>query len=328
MENREGARGGVANPVTNWKEGVEPGPCQAWPTSERSGPWGRGRDALPQSDKARGGAFFKVPNEERSRSGPVKRRGWGRGDGESGINTPRRWRRLLFSGSVTVSAVASSPAPFPSRERGLQRGSLKRAPRGPQRGAGVRRRRTCGQWGLVPWLRPPVQNGDGGSDEHPDAAGGGRLPGAAGERCTGTGEVRPEPGPEALRDRPRVRAPSRSGGSWRRGERDRERSQPLQLSPRAVRREAAAASKAMNGGGEGAAAPRGPERRPSPPRRGGMPGAPSARPLVYLIGARPGGPQLGRAPRLPAGGAAPPLPTPHPPAPGVCPAPSPEAGPT
>uniref|UniRef100_A0A9L0IAR2 MAX dimerization protein 1 n=1 Tax=Equus asinus TaxID=9793 RepID=A0A9L0IAR2_EQUAS len=135
MENREGARGGVANPVTNWKEGVEPGPCQAWPTSERSGPWGRGPDALPQSDKARGGAFFKVPNEERCRSGPVKRRSWGRGDGESGINTPRRWRRLLISGSVTVSAVASSPARFPSRERGLQRGSLKRAPRGPQRGA-------------------------------------------------------------------------------------------------------------------------------------------------------------------------------------------------
>lgn len=45
---------------------------------------GRGRDSLPQSHKAMGGAFSGVPNEERSRSGPVKRRGWGRGDGESG----------------------------------------------------------------------------------------------------------------------------------------------------------------------------------------------------------------------------------------------------
>lgn len=44
-----------------------------------------------------------------------------------------------------------------------------------------------------------MQNGGGGSDEHPDAAGGGRLPGAAGERCTGTGGVRPERGLGALR---------------------------------------------------------------------------------------------------------------------------------
>ena len=44
-----------------------------------------------------------------------------------------------------------------------------------------------------------MQNGGGGSDEHPDAAGGGRLPGATGERCTGTGGVRPELVPGALR---------------------------------------------------------------------------------------------------------------------------------
>lgn len=28
MENREEVRGGVASTVTNWKEGVQPGPCQ------------------------------------------------------------------------------------------------------------------------------------------------------------------------------------------------------------------------------------------------------------------------------------------------------------
>lgn len=44
-----------------------------------------------------------------------------------------------------------------------------------------------------------MQNGGGGSDEHPDAAGGGRLPGAARERCTGTGGVWPERGLGALR---------------------------------------------------------------------------------------------------------------------------------
>lgn len=69
-----------------------------------------------------------------------------------------------------------------------------------------------------------------------------------------------------------VGAPSRSGGGWRRRERDRERSQPLQLSPRAVRREAAAAPKAMNKGGKGAAAPRSPERRPPPQSKWGARG--------------------------------------------------------
>lgn len=52
-------------------------------------------------------------------------------------------------------------------------------------------------WGLVPRLWPPVQNGDGGSDEHPDAAGGGRLPGAAGERCTGPGSCEMKGGSRA-----------------------------------------------------------------------------------------------------------------------------------
>lgn len=135
----------------------------------------RGRNAFPQSDKARGGAFFWVPNEERSRSGPVKRRAWGRGDGESEINTPRRWRLLLFFGFCHgVGGAQLTGPPPPSGERGSQRGSLNPALRGPQQGAGVRRRRRArGQWGLVPRLRPPVQNGGGGSDEHPDAAGGG-----------------------------------------------------------------------------------------------------------------------------------------------------------
>ncbi|XP_030892526.1 uncharacterized protein LOC102740629 [Leptonychotes weddellii] len=62
----------------------------------------------------RGGAFFWVPNEERSRSGPVKRRAWGRGDGESEINTPRRWRLLLFFGFChgVGGAQLTGPPPF------------------------------------------------------------------------------------------------------------------------------------------------------------------------------------------------------------------------
>ena len=36
---------------------------------------GRGRSAFPQSDRSGGGEFFGAPNEGRSRSGPVKRRG-------------------------------------------------------------------------------------------------------------------------------------------------------------------------------------------------------------------------------------------------------------
>lgn len=77
---------------------------------------GRGHNAFPQSDKARGGAFFRVPNEERSRSGPVKRRAWGRGDGESEINTPRRWRLLLFFGFCHGVGGAQLTGP-PSRFR-------------------------------------------------------------------------------------------------------------------------------------------------------------------------------------------------------------------
>ncbi|TEA25053.1 hypothetical protein DBR06_SOUSAS6010028, partial [Sousa chinensis] len=77
---------------------------------------GRGCNAFPQSDSARGGAFFGVPNEERSRSGPVKRRGWGRGDGESEINTPRRWRLLLFFGFChgVGGARLTGPLPLPA----------------------------------------------------------------------------------------------------------------------------------------------------------------------------------------------------------------------
>jgi hypothetical protein len=89
-----------------------------------------------------------------------------------------------------VSAVPSllAPSPLPASVVIREASSALLHGAGLQRGAGVRRRRRArGQWGLVPWLRPPVQNGGGGSDEHPDAAGGGRLSGAAGERCTGTG---------------------------------------------------------------------------------------------------------------------------------------------
>lgn len=79
-------------------------------------PRGRGRHALPQSDIARGGAVFGVPNEELSISGPVKRRDWGRGDGESGINTPRRWRLLLLFGFChgVGGAQLTRPLPLPA----------------------------------------------------------------------------------------------------------------------------------------------------------------------------------------------------------------------
>lgn len=73
--------------------------------------------------------------------------------------------------------------------------------RSPARGRGCPRPTGGGEcvcwWGLVPRLRSPVQNGDGGSDEHPDAAGGGRLPGAAGERCTGPGSCEMKGGSQA-----------------------------------------------------------------------------------------------------------------------------------
>lgn len=64
--------------------------------------------------------------------------------------------------------------------------------------------------GVGPVAPAPVQNGDGGSDEHPDAAGGGRLSGAAGERCTGLerGLARAE-GPRE--PNPGIVAPSLSG---------------------------------------------------------------------------------------------------------------------
>lgn len=78
---------------------------------------GRSRNAFSQSDKAGGGAFFRVPNEERSRRGPVKRRAWGRGDGESEINTPRRWRLLLFFGfchGVGGAQLTGPPSPLPA----------------------------------------------------------------------------------------------------------------------------------------------------------------------------------------------------------------------
>lgn len=171
-----------------------------------------------------------MPNEERSRSGPVKRRGWGRGDGESEINTPRRWRLLLFFGFCHgVGGAQLTGPPPPSGERGRQRGFLNPALRGPQQGAGVRRRRRArGQWGLVPRLRPPVQNGGGGSDEHPDAARGGRLPGAAGERCTGMGGVRPEPGPGALRG-PAAGRGSQPLWGWLEARRARPRALPTPL---------------------------------------------------------------------------------------------------
>lgn len=91
-----------------------------------------------------------------------------------------------------------------------------------------------------------------------------------------------------------VGAPSLSGGGWRRRDRDRERSQPLQLSPRAVRREAAAAPKAMNEGGERGRCLRSPERCPPPHRKAnGVPGVLSARPLVYPTGACPERPPIG-----------------------------------
>lgn len=105
-----------------------------------------------------------------------------------------------------------------------------------------------------------------------------------------------------------VGAPSRSGGGWRLRERDRERSQPLQLSPRAVRRKAAAALKAMNEGGKGASAPRSPERRPPPQSEWGARGPPRPGPWLTSPGLVPTGPQVG-----PAGGAAIPRAPPSPP---------------
>ena len=77
---------------------------------------GRGCSAFPQSDRCGGGDFFGAPNEERSRSGPVKRKAWGRGDGESGINTPRRWRLLLFCRFChgVGGAQLAGPLPLPA----------------------------------------------------------------------------------------------------------------------------------------------------------------------------------------------------------------------
>lgn len=77
---------------------------------------GRGVNTLPQSSKAKGGAVLGVPNEERRRSGPVKRRDRGRGDGESGINTPRRGRLLLFFGFChgVGGARLTGPLPLPA----------------------------------------------------------------------------------------------------------------------------------------------------------------------------------------------------------------------
>lgn len=79
-------------------------------------PRGRGVNTLPQSSKAEGGAVLGVPNEGRRRSGPVKRRDWGRGDGESGINTPRRGRLLLFFGFChgVGGAQLTGPLPLPA----------------------------------------------------------------------------------------------------------------------------------------------------------------------------------------------------------------------
>ena len=87
----------------------------------------------------------------------------------------------------------------------------------------------------------------------------------------------------------------------------------------------------MNGSGKGTAAPGSGAPPPPHPVASGGPGAPSGRPLVYLTGARPSRPPSG-----PGAGSrrrrSSPSPAPHPPsrapAPGVCPAPSSEAGPT
>ena len=79
-----------------------------------SGGWGR--SAFPQSDRSRGGEFFRAPNEDCSRSGPVKSRAWGRGNGESEINTPRRWRLLLFCRFChgVGGAQLADPLPLPA----------------------------------------------------------------------------------------------------------------------------------------------------------------------------------------------------------------------
>ena len=98
------------------KRGWSPGLVKRDQPARGADPEGRSRNAFPQSDRARGGAFFGVPNEERSRSGPVKRRGWGRGDGESEINTPRRWQLLLFFGFChgVGGARLTGPLPLPA----------------------------------------------------------------------------------------------------------------------------------------------------------------------------------------------------------------------
>lgn len=90
----------------------------------------------------------------------------------------------------------------------------------------------------------------------------------------------------------RVQEPDRSGGGWRGGERYRERSQPLQLSPRAVRREAARCPKGNEWRWKGGRCTPGSRVSPLPnPSRVACPRVPSARPLVYLTGLVPSAPR-------------------------------------
>lgn len=95
------ARGGVASRAANGMQGVESGPCQARPTSRRSGLLGRGRGHFPNRGGLGAGRAAGDPMRGTAAAG-LSRDGAGGGRRRVGINT-RRWR--LGSGLRAVPAL-------------------------------------------------------------------------------------------------------------------------------------------------------------------------------------------------------------------------------
>lgn len=156
---------------------------------------GAGPRAVPQSRRAGGGPGRGRPNEARRRRGPVKGRGRGR------AAASRDKHSAVAAGLRAPGSVLSHRCPS-----WLASAAAPRCSRPAARGHGEAARR--------------VQDGDSRRDEHPAAAGGGRLPGAAGERCTAGCGPGGRPlgwlgrGPAASAN-PRARAPKAERGGRR-----------------------------------------------------------------------------------------------------------------
>lgn len=127
-----GARGGVASRAANRVQGAESGPCQAQPTSERSGLLGRGRGHFSNRGGPGAGCAEGDPMRGTAAAG-LSRDGTGGGRRRVGINT-RRPR--LGSGLCAVPALSllagqsGGSSAFPA--------GGPRAPRGGPPGAGWR----------------------------------------------------------------------------------------------------------------------------------------------------------------------------------------------